>query len=514
MNAASKGSLCFDKLLKQENFSSDDKNVLVVFAKQQAHKDTRLSRSDAYKFTNFSIIITYDKVNKQRPHIDLLEPNYQFGMLLSDMSPATLVYSVDENICTVQDVEQLWNRWNPNDDNAIVNVMPQELVQSFLQSPKVIELVRDFGNVLIPENEMNEVNLANKEIIQQASLFSLPGNVIHAGPQSRILFFSGCPKAKFKDIGYDPDMQYTGVFLCGELVNLLWSINGVGLIEREYLLQMLIKYRNQTQSQQKWSVHFPTSVSQTLLEAVETETMSPEMLGAFIQKTAKHDFIEEGEIAGLFAVVSQENLRMVTSEGIESEIIVHQSFSGDKILIQYVHEQNELWEGCMASDNYRVEMTVTGNKFNGSNGKLFATDGEEIVCFCPTTNAPMPSPTLRRGPGLTNKNSAIYWCRGCVLEGQDKPFHKRIPICEVVTEEGVVTDNVLWPRKCKNGIAVMRSHWRQQHPHLAMPVAFLEWRTARHMFPHSHSGKHTQSGGYEQIASRMAFQQSGSAFYG
>lgn len=79
MNAAGKGSLCFDKLLKQENFSSDDKNVLVVFAKQQAHKDTRLSCSDAYKFTNFSIIITYDKVNKQRPHIDLLEPNYQFG---------------------------------------------------------------------------------------------------------------------------------------------------------------------------------------------------------------------------------------------------------------------------------------------------------------------------------------------------------------------------------------------------------------------------------------------------
>jgi hypothetical protein len=40
MNAAGKGSLCFDKLLKQENFSSDDKNVLIVFAKQQAHKDT------------------------------------------------------------------------------------------------------------------------------------------------------------------------------------------------------------------------------------------------------------------------------------------------------------------------------------------------------------------------------------------------------------------------------------------------------------------------------------------
>jgi hypothetical protein len=42
--------------------------------------------------------------------------------------------------------------------------MPQELVQAFLQSPKVMDLVRDFGNVLIPENEMSEVNLANKEI--------------------------------------------------------------------------------------------------------------------------------------------------------------------------------------------------------------------------------------------------------------------------------------------------------------------------------------------------------------
>jgi hypothetical protein len=33
MNAAGKGSLCFDKLLKQENFSCDDKKVLIGFAK-------------------------------------------------------------------------------------------------------------------------------------------------------------------------------------------------------------------------------------------------------------------------------------------------------------------------------------------------------------------------------------------------------------------------------------------------------------------------------------------------
>jgi hypothetical protein len=99
MNAAGKGSLCFDKLLRQENFSCNDKKVLIGFAQWQANRDTRLSRSDAYKFTNFSIIITYDKVNKQRPHIDLLEPNYQFGMLLLDASPATLVHSVDDNTC-------------------------------------------------------------------------------------------------------------------------------------------------------------------------------------------------------------------------------------------------------------------------------------------------------------------------------------------------------------------------------------------------------------------------------
>ena len=520
MNAAGKGSLCLDKLLEQEKFSRDDKNALVGFAKQQARKDTRLSCSDDYKFANFSIIITYGKVNKQRPHIDLLEPNYQFGMLLSDASPATLVYSVDDNIRTVQDVEQLWNRWNLNDDIAIVKVMPQELVRAFLHSPKAMELVHNFGNVLIPENEMDEVTLANKESIQQGSLFSLPGNVIHAGPQSSlsraILFFSGCSKANFKDVGYDPDTQYTGVLLCGELVNLLWPIDGVGLIEREYLLQILTKYRNQTQSQQKWSLHFPTGVSRIFLEAVETKTMSPETLGAFIKNTAKHvfikqDFIDGVEIAGLFAIVSQENLRTATSERVESEIIVFQSFSGEKILIQYPHEEGEPWEGCKASDNYRLEMAATGDKFDGSNGKLFATDGEEIVCFCPARNAPMPNPKRRRGPGFTNKNSTIYWCRGCVLEGRDEPFRKRIPLCEVVTEEGVVPDNVLWPRKCKNGIAAMRRHWREEHPHLAMPVAFSERRTPKHMS--THSRKRTQSAGYEPVVSRTASQQSGSAFH-
>lgn len=91
------------------------------------------------------------------------------------------------------------------------------------------------------------------------------------------------------------------------------------------------------------------------------------------------------------------------------------------------------------------------------------------------TNVTMPNPERKRRPNLTDKNSAIYWCRGCALENHDEPFQIRIPLCEeVVTKEGVVLDNVQWPPKFKSKIRMMRHHWRIHHHYLDMPEGFWE----------------------------------------
>ena len=101
-NAADKGSACFDKILRRFDFAVDTKDTLLDYAKRQALKDDRLSTT-SYKFGNFSIISTYEVVDVQAPHIDLLKPNYQFGLVLSCNSPGTLVYEVDCEIQTIRD---------------------------------------------------------------------------------------------------------------------------------------------------------------------------------------------------------------------------------------------------------------------------------------------------------------------------------------------------------------------------------------------------------------------------
>jgi len=382
-NAADKGSGCFDKILRRNRFAEDTKDVLIKYATRRALKDGRLGGS-SYKFGNFSMIVTFENVHKQAPHIDLLTPNSQFGLLFTDDSPGTLVYLVDEHIQTVEDLEKLWNEWGDSGTQ-----MPTNLITAFRQSKEVMLLVKDFGDVLVPEERMKEVKIEGP--LSAGSVLSLPGNVIHAGPEAlnvrEVMFFSGCPdESKVEE--YHPDTQYTGFFLCGQFAILLWRHPTMGFKERLYLLRMLMKYMHQSKVRRKWAHHFPLGGFCTFLSTVESESLSPDALEALLQTAAKNESLCFFNVTGDFEVVSADNLQ-TKWDGEVFKIEVYRRLLDGKILVKYLNDNTDVgfssWEGSKPGDTYRLEMNVKDAKFNGVNGKLLDTDGDDIKCFCKST---------------------------------------------------------------------------------------------------------------------------------
>jgi hypothetical protein len=213
--AADKGSACWDRILERYYFPDNTTQLILQYADRQTKRDDRL-RKLKLKLGNFSIILTYDIVEKQEPHIDLLEPNWQFGMILTKNCPQMFVYLVDVKMETVDDVINLWNEMS-NEDTTV----PPTLTQAFQQSSPATTLVKEFGQVLVPQQQMKEVPVDGT--LSAGLVLSLPGSVVHAGPNATearaVLFFSGWPEES-NVAEYDPDDQYTAVTLCGQLVQM------------------------------------------------------------------------------------------------------------------------------------------------------------------------------------------------------------------------------------------------------------------------------------------------------
>ena len=59
---------------------------------QQVVRDDRITanikKKSKVSHDNFSLILSYDQVMAQPKHIDLLYPNFQYGLIMSDNSPA------------------------------------------------------------------------------------------------------------------------------------------------------------------------------------------------------------------------------------------------------------------------------------------------------------------------------------------------------------------------------------------------------------------------------------------
>eukprot|EP00547_Thalassionema_nitzschioides_P004973 CAMPEP_0194204944 /NCGR_PEP_ID=MMETSP0156-20130528/4335_1 /TAXON_ID=33649 /ORGANISM="Thalassionema nitzschioides, Strain L26-B" /LENGTH=469 /DNA_ID=CAMNT_0038931091 /DNA_START=44 /DNA_END=1453 /DNA_ORIENTATION=+ len=373
-NAKEYGSGAFDAVVKQFQLPKDCKDVVLAYARRQAKRDPRLMKQQKdYKFSNFSIICNYGEAEAQAPHIDLLAPNYQFGVMITDAEPGTLLFETKRVIETGSDLAKLWNEFEGQ-------LVPTNLITFFNCNTQAKKLLKDYGNVLIPEKMLQSIQ-RGFTTVPVGSLLSLPGSVVHAGPKCKrfraVLFFSASPIQDASGIvlEYDPDDQYTSVMLMGRLLIMLWDKEGIGYDERHYILEMLVRYIQEASIKRQCDRHFEDGKLKNFIARVEGGKLSQKKLNSYVEKMARSvDLIfNDGD------QVSVDDLVVVWDEdGKMYDVIVYQRLSDGKVVLKYPEDGS--WEGTKEEDSYSLEMFNKDKLFDGSNGILKDTNGVEIDC--------------------------------------------------------------------------------------------------------------------------------------
>jgi hypothetical protein len=207
------------------------RNAILDYAEKQARKDQRLGQR-SYNFDNFSLLLSYGKVEAQTCHLDLQAPNFQFGLVVSDEVAPTLIYQPAYRVGTVENLKRAW----PDLPASIATAMEQRL--------DVIDLLDQFGDLLcptitqVPLVESTSSELGRIESVAVGTVLSLPGSVMHAGPPSSdfraIMFFSAWPSDGNQSVDnkdnvscavppYNPDTQYFKPLVISALIILLWE---------------------------------------------------------------------------------------------------------------------------------------------------------------------------------------------------------------------------------------------------------------------------------------------------
>jgi hypothetical protein len=194
LRADDKSSLFFDTIVAP-HLPPNAKEQVLDYAQQQALRDPRLN--DSYRFGNFSLLVNAAASPAQAPHIDLILPNFQFGLIVSEGADGTLFWESDHHIQSVEDLRNHY--WKD---------MPEGLVQAMGKEDTVRVLLKFFGDVLLPDLPHGAIQKRN---LPTGTVLSLPGGVVHAGPSSEgfrtVLFFSGWQQGSVIE-AYDPDVQY------------------------------------------------------------------------------------------------------------------------------------------------------------------------------------------------------------------------------------------------------------------------------------------------------------------
>ena len=184
------------------------KHCLLDYCHAQAQKDPRLSSlSDGnyYELENFSLLVSLGKSSPaQTPHIDLVSPNVQFGLLVSDGAEGTLFVPHHgsprlPHIATPQQLLHLWETclfFEDNNTHHNKARILQNIRTALEQNDGAQQLLQYFGNVLHPEAAL-QADMVSRKNLPVGTLACLPGSVVHCGPASKkprtVLFFSGAP---------------------------------------------------------------------------------------------------------------------------------------------------------------------------------------------------------------------------------------------------------------------------------------------------------------------------------
>ena len=374
-----KPSTLFDRLMA-DGIGQEGKQEILHACKVLAEKDPRVARVQCC-FGNFSLLLSYGRVKPQAAHIDLLYPQYQFGLVVSKEVAPTDVFKAKKHIRCASDLARYWEEIS-NDR------VPGKLLKAMQEDGRINRVLRDFGDLLADFTASGEVP---RRVVTRGSVMCLPGGVIHAAPEAKkfrsILFFSMSPKGTPP---YDPDTQVTALFLGGFLVQALWRKPKIEEPERAYLLHRFTHYIRNSEITDESKRVFPPG---NLLEFVE------DVVGYLNRGLCINDFIAAMAKAsnmgpdvfgnqmhqGDFMRVSTADL-FTLWEGKELEVEVHRRKLDGKVVLKYPHRGASKTfevEGMKEIDNYRLVMDQGSEKsvFNGSNGQVLDTDGQLIRIY-------------------------------------------------------------------------------------------------------------------------------------
>lgn len=235
--------------------TADEKKQILRYAERQANRDERLSGQN-YGFDNFSLIMTFRPCSAQAPHIDLVFPNFQFGLVVTGGAQGTS-FLQSQHQHAIQDSETMFRTWDAKlskQKHAIwsrgCRSVPIKLRKVFNEHPNAWWHLKYFGDTLADERD-SALLMQSPEDLRTGTVLSLPGSIIHAGPESEgvraILFFAGAKPADPQDTNddvapYDANSQYTGTQLTAHFTSMMWNQKGIGKTERCYLLSILTAY--------------------------------------------------------------------------------------------------------------------------------------------------------------------------------------------------------------------------------------------------------------------------------
>uniref|UniRef100_A0A7S3KY91 Uncharacterized protein n=1 Tax=Amphora coffeiformis TaxID=265554 RepID=A0A7S3KY91_9STRA len=407
-DAADKGSRYFDKMIRQERerkrkrkrkqsgrwnvFTHDTKERLIRYAVKQARRDPRIAEKKM-DFQNFSLICSFGKAAAQHAHVDMLKPNYQFLLCLTDQSPATYFYDLEEadSIKSVHDLRKLWETEG--------GTFPSNLAGLIEKSEDASMLLEKFGDVFHPHAFFQQKE-RKYGTVPVGTVLSLPGGVVHAGPQTEafraVLFFTAAPEDQ-KDVRYNPDAQFNNIVLTGLFILVLWRTIGITRPDRLFLLRRLASYIQDAGIKEEWEDHFRSEKELFALMRKIRTMKTAQGQDKILDKTATEDdfvfyHVQSADLKGDFTLVSEDNLWVKYIDNKTYPARIYKREEDGRVLLQYTSEPvtnaGDGFEGICAHDFYTLNMHTgqSNEKFNGTNGTLLETDGSEIECSIQVAN--------------------------------------------------------------------------------------------------------------------------------
>jgi hypothetical protein len=318
------------------------KKAILDYCESQARRDARIGglvhngpTSYQYLFDNFSLLVNYLAVPAQTIHLDMQEPNFQFGLIVTNATVPTRIYRPSARIRTVADVRRY--AW-PD--------LPDSLAEAMAQDGQLPDLIDKFGDLLCPviapvaistmpvvaqATSSHDTAIApvvlNQDRVATGTLLSLPGSVIHAGPACdgfrAVLFFTAWPGGGVTDKDcesshsqdaeledptapnnatvlnntdttpkralippYDPDTQYSTPLLISDMTMVLWD--GIEQGDRIYLLTKLVD-AIQASNYRSFYRHLTDALLIDFTKTIGYGLCPPDKVPEFVARFAKND---------------------------------------------------------------------------------------------------------------------------------------------------------------------------------------------------------------------------------